>query len=202
MLRPDIARDVLKTNNASISNKEYGRSIWLSFKQGEEDAFELLMELYYPALLNYGCRFYSDKEFVKDCIQDIFLDLWRTRFTLSYVVEPKSYLLVSLRRRLIREKSKIRWLREAKEIDNEYQFEVQFAIETYLINHEVQHEDLRKLRYSLEKLTKRQREAIYLRFFQELDYADIAQIMSITNHSAVNLVYEALKFIRKNWIYP
>jgi DNA-directed RNA polymerase specialized sigma24 family protein len=68
-----------------------------------------------------------------------------------------------------------------------------------MISNEVKHEDLMKLRANLEKLSKRQREAIYLRFHQEMEYEDIAGIMAINYHSAVNLVYEALKFLRKNW---
>lgn len=176
--------------------------IWLSFKQGNEDAFTDLMELYYPSMLNYGLRFRKDRELVKDCIQDLFLDLWKNRKTLGDVLSPKSYLLISLRRKLLKEADKLRWFREAPEISEDYDFEVQFAIETYLINTEIQHEDLKKLKRSLSQLTKRQREAIYLRFYQELSYEDIAGTMGINQHSAVNLVYEAIRFIKHNWIYP
>lgn len=57
--------------------EEKAPQIWLSFKQGNEDAFTELMELYYPSMLNYGLRFQNDRELVKDCIQDLFLELWK-----------------------------------------------------------------------------------------------------------------------------
>lgn len=182
--------------------EENAPQIWLSFKQGNEDAFNELIELYYPAMLNYGLRFRKDRELVKDCIQDLFLELWKNRNSVGDVRMPKSYLLISLRRKLLREVGRIRWLKEAPEISDDYDFEVQFAIETYLINTEIQHEDLKKLKKSLAQLTKRQREAVYLRFYQELSYEDIADTMGINRHSAVNLVYEAIRFIKNNWIYP
>lgn len=182
--------------------EENAPQIWLSFKQGNEDAFNELIELYYPAMLNYGLRFQKDRELVKDCIQDLFLELWKNRNSIGDVRIPKSYLLISLRRKLLREVGRIRWLKEAPEISDDYDFEVQFAIETYLINTEIQHEDLKKLKKSLAQLTKRQREAVYLRFYQELSYEDIADTMGINRHSAVNLVYEAIRFIKNNWIYP
>lgn len=182
--------------------EENAPQIWLSFKQGNEDAFNELIELYYPAMVNYGLRFQKDRELVKDCIQDLFLDLWKNRNSVGDVRTPKSYLLISLRRKLLREVGRIRWFKEAPEISDDYDFEVQFAIETYLINTEVQHEDLKKLKKSLAQLTKRQREAVYLRFYQELSYEDIADTMGINRHSAVNLVYEAIRFIKNNWIYP
>ncbi len=182
--------------------EENAPQIWLSFKQGNEDAFNELIELYYPAMVNYGLRFQKDRELVKDCIQDLFLDLWKNRNSVGDVRTPKSYLLISLRRKLLREVGRIRWFKEAPEVSDEYDFEVQFAIETYLINKEIQHEDLKKLKRSLAQLTKRQREAVYLRFYQELSYEDIADTMGINRHSAVNLVYEAIRFIKNNWIYP
>lgn len=187
-------------NKRLLEDRE--RQIWLSFKQGNEDSFKELMELYYPSLLSYGLRFQKDRELVKDCIQDLFLELWKSRKTLSDVLAPKSYLLVSLRRKLLKEVGRIRWFREAPEVLEDYNFEVQFAIETYLINTEIQHEDLKKLKKSISQLTKRQREAIYLRFYQELGYDEIAETLGINKHSAVNLVYEAIRFIKLNWIYP
>jgi len=182
--------------------EEKAPQIWLSFKQGNEEAFTELMELYYPSMLNYGLRFQKDRELVKDCIQDLFLELWKGRNSIGDVRAPKIYLLISLRRKLLREMGRLKWFREAPEVSDDYNFEVQFAIETYLINTEIQHEDLKKLKRCLGQLTKRQREAIYLRFFHELSYEEIAETMEINRHSAVNLVYEAIRFIKNNWIYP
>lgn len=173
--------------------------MWQAFKQGDRKAFSSMLELYYPLLLNYGVRFQKDREFVKDCLHDLILELWNRRENLDDVRLIKVYLLKSLRRKLLRESQRLKWFREANEVSDDYAFEVQFAIETYMISNEIRHEDLMKLRANLDKLTKRQREAIYLRFHQEMEYEDIAGIMSINYHSAVNLVYEALKFLRKHW---
>lgn len=174
-------------------------ALWKSFKAGDRDAFANLLNRYYPLLLNYGVRFQRDRELVKDCLHDLFIDLWNQRERLDEVRLLKPYLLKSLRRKLMRETNRLRWFREADEVTDDYAFEVQFTIESYLINNEIQHEDLKRLRFQLDKLTKRQREAIYLRFFQEMEYDDIARVMAINHHSAVNLVYEALKLLRKNW---
>lgn len=181
------------------SSTEREHLVWEAFRKGDRNAFASLMNDYYPLLLNYGSQFQKDREFVKDCLHDLFVDLWNRRHKLEGVEKLKPYLLISLRHRLFRESRRLRWFREAEEVNDEYAFEVQFAIESYLVNNEVQHEDLKRLQFNLEKLPKRQREAIYLRFFQEMEYDDIAKVMSINYHSAVNLIYEALKLLRKNW---
>jgi RNA polymerase sigma factor (sigma-70 family) len=150
-------------------------------------------------LLNYGNRLVRNSDFTQDCLQDFFIDLWHRREGLTDIQSVHSYLLLSYRRRLFREKQRNHWFKSATELNEELDFEAQFNIETYLINNEIEHENLKKLQYHLGSLTKRQREAIYLRFNQAMEYDQIAEIMSINHQSAVNLVYEALRLLRKNW---
>jgi len=176
-------------------------TLWQCFRGGDRGAFEQILESHYALLLNYGIRISSDREFVKDCLHDLFVDFWNQRERLKEVRNLKSYLLVSFRRKLLRESKRMRWFREAGEVSDDYAFEVQFTIEAYLINNEIQHESLVKLKTSLEKLTKRQREVIYLRFYQEMDYEEIADSLEINYHSVVNLMYEGMKLLRKNWFF-
>lgn len=186
--------------HSSVSSEEWNDMVlWQSFRSGDRQAFERLLEIHYAGLLNYGLRISKDGEFVKDCLHDLFVDLWNRRGKLQDVTALKPYLLVAFRRRLVKESSKNQWFRNAGEVTDDYDFEVQFTIETYLINNEVRHESLVRLKSNLEKLTKRQREVIYLRFYQEMEYDDIAQSLEITYHSVVNLMYEGLKLLRKNW---
>nr|WP_295932544.1 sigma-70 family RNA polymerase sigma factor [uncultured Dyadobacter sp.] len=184
---------------STIAVQEHERAMREAFQAGDRNAFAEIMQTYYPLLLSYGMQFQRDREFVKDCLHDLFIDLWNNRQKLGAVEKLKPYLLSSLRYRLFRETRRLRWFREAEELKDDYALEVQFAIESYLVSHEILHEDLKRLQLNLDKLSKRQREAIYLRFFQEMDYEDIAKVMAIHYHSAVNLVYEALRMLRKNW---
>jgi RNA polymerase sigma factor (sigma-70 family) len=173
--------------------------LWQAFKRGERSAFETLLQQYYPMLLNYGVRFYRDKEFVKDSVHDLFVEIWNRREHLSDVVSVKSYLLQALRKNIIRESGRLKWFREADEISEKLNFDVEFNIETHFISREIETETLQKLQMELDKLTKRQREAIFLRFTQDLPYEEIASIMAINYRSVINLIHEAIKSIRQNW---
>lgn len=173
---------------------------WQAFQSGDRIAFENLLNQYYPTLLNYGQRLMRDQDFAQDCLQDFFIDLWNRRENLDAPQSVKAYLIISYRRALLKEKTRNYWNRNSIDLDDEHDIEVQFNIETYLINNEIEHETLVKLKYHLSTLSKRQREALYLRFNQELEYDEISQIMAINHHSAINLVYEALKLLRKNWV--
>jgi RNA polymerase sigma factor (sigma-70 family) len=189
----------LKTNDQVITKNTDDALLWQALKRSEKAAFEILLKKYYAVVLNYGVRFYRDKEFVKDCVQDLFVEIWNRREYLSDVISVKSYLLQSLRKNIIRESTRLKWFREADKISEEQDFNVEFDIETYLISRELENESLQKLRSELDNLTKRQREAIFLRFTQDLSYEEIANIMDINYRSVVNLIHEAIKAIRKNW---
>lgn len=187
-----------------VKNKKYTEEfddslLWQAFKRGERTAFESLLNHYYPILLNYGFRFYRDKEFVKDCVHDLMIEIWSRREHLGDVVSIKTYLLQALRKNIIRESSRLKWFRDAEKISDEHDFDVEFNVETYLISREIENEYLQKLQSELSKLTKRQREAIYLKFTQNLSYEEIANIMAINYRSAINLIHEAIKAIRQNW---
>ncbi len=186
-------------NQKVNSNNVDDALLWQAFKRGERSAFETLLQQYYPMLLNYGVRFYRDKEFVKDSVHDLFVEIWNRREHLSDVVSVKSYLLQALRKNIIRESGRLKWFREADEISEKLNFDVEFNIETHFISREIETETLQKLQMELDKLTKRQREAIFLRFTQDLPYEEIASIMAINYRSVINLIHEAIKSIRQNW---
>lgn len=185
--------------NISAQHQAEANMLWQHFKQGDGEAFEALVNQFYPVLLNYGQRLVRDKDFAQDCLQDFFIDLWNRRERLDDVQSVQGYLFLAYRRRLFREKERSPWYKFATELSDDFDFEGQFNIETYLIDNEIEHENLKKLQHHLNSLSKRQREAIYLRFNQALAYDEIAKIMAINHQSAINLVYEALRLLRKNW---
>jgi RNA polymerase sigma factor (sigma-70 family) len=184
----------------SITDDSSECYLWQAFKRGDREAFSKMLDTYYPLLLQYGIRFYRDKEFVKDSVHDLFVELWNRRENLADVISVKAYLFQALRRNIIRETGRQRWFRDAEPISDDYDFDVEFNIESRLTALEGESENLQKLQTRLIQLTKRQREAIFLRYTEDLPYEEIADIMAINYRSAVNLVHEAIKTIRKNWI--
>ncbi|HEY0274097.1 MAG TPA: sigma factor, partial [Chitinophaga sp.] len=60
-----------------------GISLWERFQQGDREAFALLYRQHVDDLYHYGMHFCTDGERVKDCLQDLFQDLWQSREHLS-----------------------------------------------------------------------------------------------------------------------
>ncbi|MVT09837.1 RNA polymerase sigma factor [Chitinophaga tropicalis] len=167
--------------------------LWKRFREGDTQAFEQLMKRYYTDLFNYGARFTGDANLVKDCIQDIFLLLWNKRHTIGDVQYVKTYLLTALRRKLKKEKEKLRIQYVEDPFIFESGFDAPLTAEQQMMMEEQLKEKILSVRRVLSQLTARQQEIIYLRFYMEREMTDIADIMMLNRQSVYNLLHDALK---------
>lgn len=175
-------------------------SLWIAFRKGDREAYVFLVNRFYTTLFDYGNKLCRDTSMVEDCIQDLFLEIWQRREYLSDTDHVKFYLLKALRRRIQSEqKDQQRWKRDAFEENSTVEFFGEFSVETRIIQQESSDYQLKKLRKVLGKLTKREREVIYLKFYQEMDYEQIATLLSINYQSVRNLVYTAIRELKKAW---
>ena len=173
--------------------------LWVAFKQGDRIAYATLMERHYRPLYSYGTKLTFDKELVKDCIQDVFLDLWRRRTAIGVADSPRFYLLRALQRRLHRAIQRNRVFYQSTSVDPDTSFSVDFSIEADLVSRQEQEEKMQLLATLVATLSPRQKQLIYLRFYQDLEFDEIAELMQLNHQSVYNLLRESLVRLRKNW---
>jgi RNA polymerase sigma factor (sigma-70 family) len=171
--------------------------LWDLFRAGDEFAYTRLIKKYSKMLFNYGFRICQDRDFVKDCVQDVFLELWNRRLKISATQAVKWYLFKAVRLRIFREQSK--W-NAGEALDESYEFLVEFNIESKMITDLEVVELSNKIKLILNALPTRQREIMYLRFYEGLDFDNIAQIMDISKQSVHNLLQKAYKNFRSEWL--
>lgn len=159
-------------------------------------AYTVVINKYAKNLFNFGIRFCQDKEVVKDCIQQLFLDLWDLDFDVNARDTIKAYIFKAMRNRVIREQAK--WGKNLP-LDEEHDFVLEFGIESKMIAEAADREMAEKVKRQLDALPARQREIIYLRFYEGLNMAEISAIMNINTQSAHNLLQKAYQKIRVNW---
>jgi len=180
-----------------LGDKDYWRMVWLRFKDGDKEAFAIFYNRHIDSLYQYGLKFCNDEDTVKDAIQEVFLDLYLKREKNTSDPENlKYYLLLALKRNLIKKLQSKRRLDSGEIKDNKHA-EPEFSVEYLLIEKEQQEEIGNKLAHALNQLPEKQKEAIYLRFNEALDYPEIAIILGITIESVRKQVYRALKTVRE-----
>jgi RNA polymerase sigma factor (sigma-70 family) len=170
--------------------------LWQSFKEGDKDSFKNIYFKYFHNLYEYGMRISGDKEIVKDTIHDLFVKLWNNKSNLGDVTALRAYLIVALRSTLYNNLQKIS-RKPVEQLSENTPFEMVFSVESDYIKKESALADNQKLKEALELLTPRQKEVIYLRYFEEMEYAEIAAIMNITVKGVYKLTARALETLRQ-----
>lgn len=168
--------------------------LWDSLRTGSEEAFSLLYTRFADVVYSYGCRLHPDKDLIKDCIQDLFVTIWNTRHKLGPTTSIKYYLFRSLRRELVR-KLKYNNIHKA-EI---FQTQTEDSAEAQWISADEDSRRSNALENALQQLSERQREAVYLRFYQNMDFDDIALLMEISQRAVYKLIYRAIDVLKKSY---
>jgi RNA polymerase sigma factor (sigma-70 family) len=169
---------------------------WLNFLHGDKSALSSIFLEFHDDLFRYGHRLSGDENLVKDSIQDLFLKLWKNRSNLRPIDDIKPYLFRSLRNHII-DSLELEKSRLILDNETDYPFYITYSPEDFLINHQVSEEIRMKVINTLNKLTSRQREAIYLRYFEELDFETIAITMDMNVQSVRNTLQRGFQVMRE-----
>lgn len=169
--------------------------LWRQVREGNREAYFAIYDIYIEDLIRYGCKFTTDRDRVKDCIHDLFVDIWERRANLGDTNSIKYYLLRALRRRIAHQLPAHLSLSDHDEKSKQKEvsypaYEFKWLVEEQ--NQEVQ----QAFSQMLNALPARQKEIIYLRFYDNLSFQEIADMLSIDLRSAYNLTYKALANMR------
>jgi RNA polymerase sigma factor (sigma-70 family) len=177
-------------------NKPDERLIWDRFLKGDNQVLSLIYLQHTNVLFDYGYRFTVDRDLVKDCIQEVFCTLLRTRDNLSETDNVRLYLMKSLKRKIIRELKKS--TNQSRILSDEaYPFDLRWSenMEDHLQDaNEVKKKQVSEAMLSL---TERQKEAIYLRFNRGLEYEEISFLLNVNYQSSRALIHRSIEKIRE-----
>lgn len=164
----------------------------------KQNDYKILYEKYINQMYSYGKSLGIADDVLYDFIHDIFLHLFEYKNEIAQGEQGKFYLLRSLKNRFI---SQIR-----KEVDQvtltdieEYDFEISITGLDRIEEEEERKETGRQIEQMLACLTSRQREAIYLRYMQGLEYNEIAELCDLTPKGARKLIYRAIDRLREQY---
>ncbi|MDD4193441.1 MAG: RNA polymerase sigma factor [Mangrovibacterium sp.] len=182
---------------AGLPEHHQDKTLWQRIKAGDRQSFNTLFRERYAELYYYGIKIVADQDFVKECIQEVFVRVWETRDTLADAENVKAYLIVCLRRMMLVQKKKNTKKRpvEIEQLENSVFF---FDVNEFE-KHEGISDQLREaLLKAINSLTVKQRELVMLFFYHELSYSEIAQITGISIPAARNLMYRTLIRLRES----
>ena len=172
-------------------------ALWQLLREGERKGLEGLYRLYSKELFKYGLALVNDEGFIQDCIQEVFIDLWKYHLNLQKAENVKVYLFKSLSHKIYREsKKRSKWKWEELGEDSFGDLSVE-SKEGELISVQQEKNLQIKLARGLEKLPIRQKQVIQLLYFEQFSYEEVSKMMGINLRSVYTLAWKAIASLKK-----
>lgn len=180
-------------------NAQEDKSLINRIRSGDYAAFTLLYNKYVSPLTQYGLKFIPDLPAVEDCLHDVFVWVWTNRRQLDFHHSVKSYLFKSVRT------SMLHWLEKQNRLqplhageEHGYPFELQLSPEALVVDNEDRRLIRQQIENVLSRLTAKQKEVIYLRYYEGLNFEDIAQSLNLSVKACYKLMGRAIATLREH----
>jgi RNA polymerase sigma factor (sigma-70 family) len=178
-------------------NKDYWQLVLMKFKTGDRDSFEEIYNEFADQLFAYGAKITTDRELLKDCIQDIFIDLYKYNPNIKNPELLEFYLYKSLKRLIVKKLNKDKRLQG---LGNDHSsFDLIFSSETDYFPEELMNEQINLLQKALKTLDEKKRELLFLKFDSGLNYNEIGDLLDMKPDTVKKQVYRILQYLRGNF---
>lgn len=167
-------------------------SSWQFVLQGDARAYAGIHGQLHPVLYRYAFAMLGNEDVAQDAVQEVFIRIWYKKETIGLLQNVRAFFFTALRRQAL---NQLRGLRSLQILPPS-EPDIEFSPEDILIEQEHVAERQMKLSQYLNQLPRRQKEVIYLRFYEELSYTEIAGIMKVNYQSVINLAHKALTQLR------
>ena len=150
---------------------------------------------YFGLLMNIGLKYGWTREDIKDIINQMFLDFIDQKVQINAIINPKAYLTVTFRRKLVdiaRKNNKAKQLHDFLISEEEYETGIDEIIEQEQYRAEMS----KKIKIIFEKLPPRCKKVISLKFYDGLTTEQIAEKTGISRRSVYNNLFEGLKLLK------
>jgi RNA polymerase sigma-70 factor (ECF subfamily) len=167
---------------------------WQQSLDNDTASFGCIHAALFNGLYNYAAKILNDEDLADDAIQELFIKIWFKRSSIGPVQKVKPFFYTVLRRQVFNQLRDLK-LRNLK-ISLIMQPDIEFSHEEILIKKEQDAGLKDKILELLNTLPKRQREVIYLYYFENMSLSQISAVMAINNQSVMNLKQSALQKMR------
>ncbi|WP_083505395.1 RNA polymerase sigma factor [Pedobacter ginsenosidimutans] len=170
-------------------------ALWEGTLRGNERDYAQLHAKLYPKLFVFTTRMLDDNDLVNDLLQDLFIKFWENREKIGTIRNVEAYFYRSARS-IVLNHIRLTKHREAKLTLMPVQGLV-FSAEEIMVSNESDSLMKQQMVTALNSLPAKQREILTMRFYDELSYPQIADILKIRYQSVINHVYRAVQTLRQ-----
>jgi RNA polymerase sigma-70 factor, ECF subfamily len=175
----------------------------LRVKAGDDSAFDYLVQKYRRAMINFMYRMAHNSAAAEDLAQEVFLRVYRSRgsyepsakFT-TWLYRIATNLAVNHARDTRHERPET--MVSLDEPDEETGTSMDLADSSLTVEEKlVRRERLMAIRKTVQKLPERQRIAVLMHKYQQMDYKQIAEVLKLSESATKSLLFRAYETLRE-----
>ena len=170
---------------------DYGESSYRRFLEGDKDAFDTVLELYFDSLTFFISRFVREVHTAEDLAIDSLLELIVHPRRYNFKTPLKTYLFA------IGHNKAVNYVKRASRTELRDLTDADFADAQSLEEEILREDEKRRLNRAVEALPEEMRTAVHLVYFESLTYTETAKVMKKSKKQVDNLLYRAKAILKK-----
>ncbi len=178
--------------------------VMLRVRDGDDTAFNYLVDRYRRAMIGFMYRMVHNAAIAEELSQEVFLRVYRSRASYSadakfttWLYRIATNLAVNHARDNKNERPEVKASLDAA--DEETGLSIDVADDRLNIEQQIlRRERLRAIRQRVEALPERQRVAVMMHKYQELDYRQIAEVLHLSESATKSLLFRAYETLRES----
>lgn len=171
---------------------EKDQQYFSAIKNGDKKSFELLFKAYYQPLCFYAMKFLCTNSDSEEIVQEVFINIWEKRNTISDPLSVRNYLFGAVRNRSLNA------LKHKKIVDQHKLNNLKTQLEQSNDDFMQEVGLMKKINAQIDALPPRRREIFILSREYGLKYREIAEKLNISVKTVEAQMGEALKTLREN----
>jgi RNA polymerase sigma-70 factor, ECF subfamily len=177
--------------------------IMLKVKDGDDASFNYLIEKYRRPIISFMYRMVHNSAIAEELAQEVFLRVYRSRASYSadakfttWLYRIATNLAVNHARDTKHERPEFK--QSIDEPDDETGLSIDVADGTLNVEQQIlRRERLKAIRAQVESLPERQRMAVLMHKYQEMDYKQIAEVLKLSESATKSLLFRAYESLRE-----
>lgn len=183
----------------AVATFEYDAELMLRVKEGDHASFDLLLEKYRLPVIHFLYRMVQDHGVSEELAQEVFLRVYRSRGT----YEPTAKFTTWLFR--IATHLALNWLRDGKNERGQERLDDEKGLAPSrdvvdrrpTAEHTLVYEaKLEEIRQAIGGLPEKQRAAVLMHKYEEMEYTQIAGVLSCSESAVKSLLFRAYETLR------
>lgn len=164
--------------------------------EGNKLAMEKLYRKHYALLLNFGLKYYADRDLIKDCIQEVFVNCLCKPHVLKNVTYVRAWFLASLKNEIFDRLKSIKPYSSLEDISFSDLSDESFLTYNAADLNDDEIRNRKTLINAFRQLTSNQRMAVFLHYVKGMSHQEVSAYLDMNAQSSRNLLFRAMSKMR------